>query len=112
MSHFISNITHKKTFIKLMSIRQRQDEPLREFVTRFNNETLQVKEFDHTIAIAAFTSGLRDKDFTKSFTKKSPKVFVNLLLIDEKYINAEKAMAIKYQGHDKTAKKDKKERYH
>ena len=73
---------------------------------------MQVKEFDHIIAITAFTSGLKDKDFTKSFTKKSPKVFVNLLLIDEKYINAEKAMAIKYQGHDKATQKDKEERYH
>ena len=62
VSHFVSNIAHKKTSITLMSIRQRQDEPLREFVTRFNNETLQVKDFDHTVAIAIFTNSLRDKD--------------------------------------------------
>ena len=64
ISHFISNIAHKKTFITLMFIKKRQDEPLKEFVTRFNNETLQVKDFDHTITIATFTNGLRDKDFT------------------------------------------------
>ena len=81
-------------------------------MTRFNNETLQVKDFDHIVAIAAFTSCLRDKDFTKSLTKKSPKVFADLILRVEKYINAEKAMAIKYQGHDKVPKEDKKEKYH
>ena len=95
-----------------MSIHQRQDEPLREFVTRLNNETLQVKHFDHTVAIAAFTNSFRDKDFTKSLTKKPPKVFVNLLLRAKKYINAKEAMVIKYQGHDKLAKEENKERYH
>ena len=48
---FISSIAYKKTSITLMFIRQRQDEPLREFVIRFNDERLQIKDFDHTIAI-------------------------------------------------------------
>ena len=43
---------------------------LRDFVKKFNNETWQVKDFDHTIAIAAFTNGFRDKDFIDSLTKK------------------------------------------
>ena len=73
---------------------------------------LQVKDFDHTVAIAAFTNGLRDKDFTKSLTKKPPKVFVVLLLRVKKYINVEDAMAIQYQSHDKAVEKDKKEKYH
>ena len=90
-----------------MSIQQRQDESLREFVTRFSNETLQVKDFDYTVTIAAFTNGLKDKDFAKSLTKKPPKVFADLLLRAKKYINAKEAMAIKYQGYDKVAKEEK-----
>ena len=104
VSHFKNSIAHKKTSITLMSIRQRQDEPLREFVTRFNNETLQVKDFNHIVAIAAFTNDLRDKDFTKSLIKKPPKVFADLLLRAKKYINTKKAMAIKYQSHEKVVK--------
>ena len=79
-----------------MSVRQRHDEPLRDFVTRFNDEMLQIKDFDHIITIAAFINGLKDKDFTKSLTKKLPKVFANLLMRAEKYIKAEEAMTIKY----------------
>ena len=71
-----------------------------------------MKDFDHIVAIVAFTKGLRDKDFTKPLTKKLPKVFANLLLWDKKYINMEKAMVIKYQGLDNAAKEDKEERYH
>ena len=56
------------------------DESLRDFITRFSNETLQVKDFDHTVTIAAFTNGLKDKDFTKSLTKKPSKVFTDLLV--------------------------------
>ena len=91
--------------------REKLDEPLREFVTRFNNEMLQVKDLDHTVVIAAFTNGLKDEDFTKSLTKKPPKVFANLLLKGKKDINEKKAMAIKYQGHDTITKEDKEERY-
>ena len=78
ISHFVSSIAHKKTSITLMSIKQRHDELLREIVTRFNNEMLQVKDFDHTVTIATFTNGLKDKDFT-TLTKKLPKVFTDLL---------------------------------
>ena len=68
---------------------------------------LQVKDFYHTVIIAAFTNGLRDRDFKNSLTKKPPKVFVDLLLRVEKYINAEEGMAIKYQSHDKVIKEEK-----
>ena len=80
VSHFISSIAQKKASITLISICQRQDESLREFVTRFNNERLQVIYFYRTITIVAFTNSLRDKDFTKSLTKKQLKVFANILL--------------------------------
>ena len=55
---------------------------------------------------------MKDKDFTRSLTKKWPKVFVDLLLRAKKYINTKEAMAIKYQGHDKSAREEKEERYH
>ena len=99
VSHFVSKIAHKKTSITLISIQQRPDEPLRDFITRFNNETLQVKDLDHTVAIAAFTNGLRDKDFTTSLTKKPLKI-----LIAEKCINVKAAMWINYQGRNKATK--------
>ena len=70
---------------------------------------MQVKNLDHTVSITAFTNGLRaNKDFTKSLTKKSPKVSADLLLRAEKYINTEEAMMIKYKDHDKITKKYKK----
>ena len=81
-------------------------------MARFNNETLQVKDFDHIVAIATLTNSLRDKEFIKSFTKKSPKAFADLLLRAKKYINAKEATTIKYQSHDKIAKRDKEEKYH
>ncbi|OMO90118.1 S-locus glycoprotein [Corchorus olitorius] len=40
-SHFVSSIRHKKTFISLITLKQSEDEPLRDFVARFNGEALQ-----------------------------------------------------------------------
>ena len=41
-----------------MSIRQREDETLRLYITRFNKETLSIDEADDKILVAAFTNGL------------------------------------------------------
>ena len=50
---------------------------------------------------------MRNKYFTKSLTKKPFKVFTDLKV--EKCINVEKAMAMKYQSHDKTVEREKNE---
>ena len=42
-----------------MSIKQREDEMLRSYITRFNKEALSIDEADDKILVAAFTNGLR-----------------------------------------------------
>lgn len=74
LSYFISNIVNKKMSITLILVKKRADETLREHVTLFNVETLQVKDLDHTIVITTFINELRDRDFTKSLSKKPLKV--------------------------------------
>ena len=58
-SHFIGGHKYKKSTACLMSIRQREDETLRLYITRFNKEALSIDEADDKILVAAFTNGLR-----------------------------------------------------
>ena len=57
-SHFIRGHRYKKFTACLMSIKQREDETLRYFITHFNKEALSIDEADDKILVAAFTNGL------------------------------------------------------
>ena len=72
-----------------MSIKQREDEMLRSYITRFNKEALSIDEADDKILVASFTNGLRKGKFLFSLYKNDPKTMSELLYRATKYMNAE-----------------------
>ena len=58
-SHFIGRHRYKKFTACLMSIRQREDETLRSYIARFNEEALSINETDDKILVVAFINRLR-----------------------------------------------------
>ena len=72
-----------------MSIRQREDETLRSYISRFNKEALSIDEADDKILVAAFTNGLRKGKFLFSLYKNDPKTMSEVLYRTTKYMNAE-----------------------
>ena len=58
-SHFIRGHRYKKSTACLMTIKQREDETLRSYITRFNKEALSIDKVNNKILVAAFTNGLR-----------------------------------------------------
>ena len=75
-----------------MSIKQREDETLRSYLTRFNKETLSIDEVDDKILVAAFTNGLRNGKFLFSLYKNDPKTMTDVLYRATKYMNVEDAL--------------------
>ena len=75
-----------------MSIRQREDETLRSYISRFNKEALSIDEADDKILVAAFTNGLRKGKFLFSLYKNDPKAMSKVLYRATKYMNAEDAL--------------------
>ena len=57
-THFIEGHRYKKSTACLISIRQREDETLRSYITRFNREALLIDEANDKILVAAFMNGL------------------------------------------------------
>ncbi|XP_075674811.1 uncharacterized protein LOC142644003 [Castanea sativa] len=72
-SHFIRGHKYKKSIAYLMSIKQREDETLRSYITCFNKEALSINETDDKILVAAFTNWLRNGKFLFSLYKNDPK---------------------------------------
>ena len=89
-----------------MSIKQREDETLQAYITRFNKEALSIDEADNKILVAAFTSGLRKGKFLFSLYKNDPKTMTDVLYRATKYMNAEDALLAR---EEKPKKRERQE---
>ena len=89
-----------------MSIRQREDETLRSYISRFNKEALSIDEADNKILVAAFTNGLRKGKFLFSLYKNDPKTMSKVLYRATKYMNAEDALLAR---EEKPKKRERQE---
>ena len=68
-AHFIGGHRYKKSTACLMSIKQRENEMLRSYISRFNKEALSIDETNDKILVAAFMNGLRNGKFLFSLYK-------------------------------------------
>ena len=78
-SHFIGGYRYKKSIACLMSIKQREDETLRSYITCFNKDALSRNEVDDKILVVAFTNGLRKGKFLFSLHKNDLKTMIYVL---------------------------------
>ena len=90
--HFIGGHRYKRSTAYLMSIKQREDETLRSYITCFNKEALSIDEAYDKILVAAFTNDLRKGKFLFSLYKNDPKTMSEVLYSATKYMNAEDAL--------------------
>ena len=105
-THFIGGHRYKKSTAYLMSIKQRKDETLRSYISRFNKEALSIDEVDDKILVAAFTIGLRKGKFLFSLYKNNPKTMSKVLYRATKYMNAEDALLAR---EEKPKKRERQE---
>ena len=73
IAHFIWGHRNKKSTVCLMSIRQRKDETLRSYISRFNKEALLINKVDDKILATAFTNGLWKGKLCSPYTRMTQK---------------------------------------
>lgn len=66
-AHFSQMKRFQKTKAEFMAIRQGESEPLGQFITRFNSESLQLADRSEDFPISAFINGLRHGKLATSF---------------------------------------------
>ena len=89
-----------------MSIKQREDEMLRAYITRFNKEAFSIDETDDKILVATFSSRLRKGKFLFSLYKNDPKTMMDVLYRATKYMNVEDAVLAR---EEKPKKRERQE---
>ena len=104
--HFIDGHRYKKSTACLMSIKQREDETLRSYISRFNKEKLSIDEADDKILIAAFMNGLRKGKFFFSLYKNDPKTMSEVLYRATKYMNVEDALSAQEEKPKRKERQD------
>nr|XP_027086512.1 uncharacterized protein LOC113708248 [Coffea arabica] len=98
VAQFVSSKTYAKNATHLMSISQKPDESLRNFMTRFNAESLQVRDKDEKVVMVAFTNGLRIEELFYELAKKPPVNLEELLTRAQAAANAEEAGRLKKES--------------
>ncbi|XP_012849449.1 PREDICTED: uncharacterized protein LOC105969247 [Erythranthe guttata] len=74
LDHFVGSEKQKKSALTLFIVRQERGEPLRNYIRRFTNATLNVPSLSHDILTNALLQGLKDSELFKSLTKKPPNI--------------------------------------
>ena len=75
-----------------MSIKQREEETLRSYISHFKKEALSIDEADDKILVAVFTNGLKKGKFLFSLYKNDSKTMSEVLYRATKYMNAKNAL--------------------
>ena len=76
----------------MISIKQREDETLRSYITYFDKEVLSIDEADDKILVAVFNNELQKGKFLLSLYKSDPKTMSDVLYQATKYMNTEDAL--------------------
>ncbi|KAL0456596.1 UNVERIFIED_CONTAM: hypothetical protein Slati_0998800 [Sesamum latifolium] len=106
---FSSSQKLRKTELSLFAVRQKDNEPLKEYLQRFNAAALEVPSATQEVKASAFSQGLLDGDFFKPLVKKPVSKFDALLARATKYINMEDAQAAKKESRAEKRKDAKEE---
>jgi hypothetical protein len=100
--HFTSSKRQFKSEFHLETVKQGKDESLRDYITRFNNEVLEVRNVEPNLVLYFFVRGLKLGAFAKQLAGDKP------TSMDDLKVRAEKWIRIEEWEKAQAAKKDDK----
>ncbi|XP_043701798.1 uncharacterized protein LOC122652182 [Telopea speciosissima] len=105
VTHFQSSMKHKKTTVNLLSMKQRSDESIRSYISRFNKESLDLRDLDEATAHTAMSNGLTHEDLIKDLARKPTKSMAKLLDRCNEFANMEDVLQARKGNENEGEKK-------
>ncbi|KAL0374128.1 UNVERIFIED_CONTAM: hypothetical protein Sradi_3328500 [Sesamum radiatum] len=93
--HFASKRKQKRSATYLFNIRQKEDESLKNFIGRFNNETLEVQDLRIDMIVSILIHGLKKGPLASALARDPPEDIEQLMKVAQKYIDEEEINAMK-----------------
>ncbi|XP_043696585.1 uncharacterized protein LOC122647193 [Telopea speciosissima] len=101
LAHFVGSRVHKRTAANLLATKQRPDESIRDFLTRFNKEALEVQNLNQIVKFQALRSVIRDVELKRSLIMDEPMDMYELFSRYEKHINLVEVLAAEQEKEGK-----------
>ncbi|XP_057747345.1 uncharacterized protein LOC130966546 [Arachis stenosperma] len=89
LAQFTTRIAKVKHPINLLGVTQRNREPTRKYLDRFNNECLEIDGLTDSVASLCLTNGLSNEGFRKHLTTKPVWTMQEIQNVAREYINDE-----------------------
>ncbi|KAL2232806.1 UNVERIFIED_CONTAM: Retrovirus-related Pol polyprotein from transposon [Sesamum indicum] len=93
--HFASRKKQKRSATHLFSIRQKEEETLKSFTGRFNNEMIEVQDLRIDMMVSILIHGLKKGSFTSVLAREPLGDVEQLMALTHKYIDEEEMNAMK-----------------
>ncbi|XP_057755779.1 uncharacterized protein LOC130974959 [Arachis stenosperma] len=94
LAQFTTRIAKAKHPINLLGVTQRQGEPTRKYLDRFNDECLKIDGLTDSVASLCLTNGLLNENFRKHLTTKPVWTMHEIQTIAKEYINEEEVSRV------------------
>ncbi|KAL0414906.1 UNVERIFIED_CONTAM: hypothetical protein Sradi_1692300 [Sesamum radiatum] len=93
--YFASKRKQKRSATYLFNIRQKEDESLKNFIGRSNNETLEMQDLRIDMIVSILIHGLRKGPLASALARDPPEDVEQLMRVAQKYIDEEEINAMK-----------------
>ena len=87
--HFTNSKRQFKSKFHLETIKKMKDESLREYITRFNNEVLEIRNIEPNLVLYFFVMGWKPGAFAKALAGEKLTSMDDLKAMDEKWVRIE-----------------------
>ncbi|XP_057720268.1 uncharacterized protein LOC130934748 [Arachis stenosperma] len=94
LAQFTTRIAKAKHPINLLGISQRQGEPTRKYLDRFNDKCLEIDGLTDSVASLCLTNGLLNENFQKYLTTKPVWTMHEIQTATKEYINEEEVSQV------------------
>nr|GEX08848.1 reverse transcriptase domain-containing protein [Tanacetum cinerariifolium] len=101
LAYFMQQKKYVKDPVEIQNIKQKDGEPIEDFIKRFKVETRRMKGAPECMRISGFMHGVNNPELTKRLNEHVPKTMEEMMITTTAFIRGE-AAASKKKGHPPT----------